>query len=365
MQVKRLHIDQIKEGMIVAEDIYTDSNALVLMCNTVLNDDILKRLRKLEIYRICIYEPEDQELTVEEEIQQKDNYLHKEKIRRSEDFKEFKKIFDDTVLRLEKSFARVLDQSGDLEGLNQLTGMIASLVGRGHGTLYVLDMLNCMREYDDVTFAHCISVSILCRLMGEWQNLPESELHVLTLCGLLHDVGKLQIPSSIISKPGKLTEEEYLKVQEHPMLGYETLKGTDVDERVKLAALMHHERCDGKGYPLKIASDQIEQYSKIVMIADVYDAMTADRSYRAGMCPFEVLRVLGQEGYQKYDPRYLVTFMERTAQSYINSTVRLSDQRIGEVISVDLHEIARPLLRVDGGFVDLKKEKDLNIVKII
>lgn len=364
MEVIRIQIIQAREGMILAEDIYTESNELIVTCNTVLNGAVIQRIKKYGIFHILVYKKEDEEKTIEEEIEEKDSYLHRERIRKSKDFTVFKQDFENTINGLKKTFGRIVESDG-LEDTEEILDRIGSMVKHGQGTLHVMDMLNCMREYDDVTYAHCISVALLCRLVGEWLKYPEKDLEALTLAGLLHDIGKLQIPSEIISKPGKLTDEEYRIVQTHPKLGYNILKNKDLDQRVKLAALLHHERCDGTGYPFRLSADKIDYWSKIVSIADVYDAMTADRSYRKGMCPFEVLEIWEKEGYQKYDTALIMLFMEKTAYSYINSTVRLSDGRIGEIVTIPITAVSKPLIRVGEEFVDLMKEKEIKIQQIL
>lgn len=366
MQVKEIHITLAKPGMMVAEDVYTDGNDLILPCNSVLDADVIRQLRKWEIYRLCVYEPDEelQETAMENSAEERDNVLHTEEIRKSKEFVVFKQEFEETVHGLKKTFQRMLDNSEN-DGVDVITAQVESILKSGHGTLHILDMLNCMREYDDVTFAHCISVAVLSHLIGEWMHYPEEDLNVLSLCGALHDIGKLRIDSAIISKPGKLTKEEYRKVQEHPKLGFEILKDRDLDVRVKYAALCHHERGDGTGYPMGLAGDKIQKFSKIVAIADVYDAMTADRSYRKGMCPFQALEIIEQDGFSKYDPQIMMTFMEKIVQSYINASVLLSDGRIGEIVGINQNAIIRPLVRIDDLFVDLAKEKDLTIEKIL
>ena len=120
-------------------------------------------------------------------------------------------------------------------------------------------------------------------------------LDTLTLCGLLHDIGKLKIPDEILNKPGKYTDEEFDLVKRHTKFGYELLKTLNIDPHIKKAALLHHERCDGSGYPLKATQKDLDDFSMVVAIADVYDAMTAARSYRAPLCPFQVIERFEQE----------------------------------------------------------------------
>mgnify|MGYP002509248617 CR=1 FL=1 len=94
----------------------------------------------------------------------------------------------------------------------------------------------------------------------------------------------------------------------HPKKGFELLKTLDLDERILFSTLAHHERCDGSGYPLKLHNAQINDFAKIISIADVYDAMTAARVYRAPVCPFKVISIFETEGYSLYDPKYLLPF---------------------------------------------------------
>lgn len=364
MEIKRIQIIEAAEGMILAEDVYTNTGKLIVTCNTVLASVIIQKIREYGIFHILVYEKENKEATREEEIAEKDIYLHKERLKRRHDFNAFRYDFEKSIKGLKKTFGRIMENN-DFEEMDELLSRVDAMVKQGHGTLHIMDMLNCMREYDDVTYAHSISVGLLCRLIGEWLKYPEDELQSLTLAGLLHDIGKLQIPNSIISKPGKLTNEEYKTIQAHPKIGYTILMDKDFDKRVKLAALMHHERCDGSGYPFSLQAEDIDQWSKIVSIADVYDAMTADRSYRKGMCPFEVLDIWGQEGYVKYDPGLLMLFMEKTAYSYINSTVRLSDGRIGKIVRIQKDALARPLVQIGEEFIDLNMQKELVIQQIV
>lgn len=368
MQISEIHITLAKEGMIVATDIYTDKNELVLPQDTVLDQDIIQQLKRYGIYRFPVYEQEDEQVKEQQEepvhTDANNPAPYKEKVRNSQEFCAFKREFDETVNGLKKTFHRMLDNNGE-EEMEVLIAQVESILKSGHGTLHVMEMLNCMREYDDVTFAHCISVAVLCHLIGEWLHYSEEDINTLTLCGALHDIGKLQISSAIITKPGKLTDEEFRKIQEHPRLGYDILKDRNLDDRIKSAALLHHERCDGTGYPLKLSSERIDPWSKIVSIADVYDAMTADRSYRKGMCPFTVLDIMEEDGFLKYDPKILMVFMQKITQSYINATVRLSDGRVGEIISINQNAVTRPLIRIENDFVDLEKEKHLTIKEIL
>ena len=128
---------------------------------------------------------------------------------------------------------------------------------------------------------------------------------------------------------------------------------------------MHHERCDNSGYPVGLAADQIITFAKIIAIADVYDAMTARRSYRKEICSFDVISEFENSGYQKYDTTFLLPFLTSIAQSHINHQVRLSNSLIGTIVMINKHKLSKPVVNIDGTFIDLAKEKDLTILTLL
>ena len=193
--------------------------------------------------------------------------------------------------------------------VDQLLDETLTLFGENSTTISMFDMLHNMRQIDDSTYAHSVNVALICRLIGKWKNFSEKDMDTLTLCGLLHDIGKSKIPNEIIGKPGKLTDSEYEEIKKHPVIGYNLVKNLDIDQRIKNAVLLHHERFDGKGYPLGLTGNEIDDFTSIVSIADVYDAMTAARCYRGPLCPFRVIEMFEVEGFQKYDVSILLPFL--------------------------------------------------------
>jgi HD-GYP domain-containing protein (c-di-GMP phosphodiesterase class II) len=206
-------------------------------------------------------------------------------------------------------------------------------------------------------------VAIISRVCGGWIGIyDEKELDVLTMCGLYHDIGKSLVPHYILTKPDRLNDEEFARMAEHPLLGYNLLMDEEVDRRIKLAALQHHERNDGTGYPYGLSKEFISPFSKIIAITDVYDAMTADRCYRAGICPFEVIAQFQREDKAKYDQNILQVFLENIAESYMGSGVLLSDNSRGIISMIYKNALSQPLVKLDdGSFVDMSKRTDLFI----
>jgi HD-GYP domain-containing protein (c-di-GMP phosphodiesterase class II) len=178
----------------------------------------------------------------------------------------------------------------------------------------------------------------------------------------------VRIPDELLNKTGSLTDEEFARIKEHPKLGYDILKNQpNLDPRIKKAALMHHERCDGSGYPSQLTEDFIDNYAMIVAIADVYDAMTAARAYRAPLCPFQVISNFEKDGYQKFNTKYILTFLKQIAQTYQSNRVMLSDGRACNIVMLNQNALSRPIVQFDDKTcLDLSTaSKDLIITTLL
>jgi HD-GYP domain-containing protein (c-di-GMP phosphodiesterase class II) len=155
-------------------------------------------------------------------------------------------------------------------------------------------------------------------------------------------------------------------VKKHPQFGYELLKNLPLDEHIKLAALMHHERCDGSGYPNHLSSDDIDDCAMIVAIADVYDAMTAARPHRAPLCPFQVISNFEKDGLSQYRPKYILTFLEYIASTYQNNRVLLNNGQSANIVMINKNHLSAPIVQLDDqSCINLQEHPDLFIKSIL
>lgn len=155
---------------------------------------------------------------------------------------------------------------------------------------------------DRYTNGHSIRVAEYSREIAKRMNKSEKELEDIYYAGLLHDVGKIRVPAAVINKPGKLTDEEYEQVKIHPLTSYHILKDIYEDKTISLGAKFHHERYDGKGYPNGLEGENIPEIARIISVADTYDAMASNRSYRKAL-PQEVARSEIEKGKgTQFDP---------------------------------------------------------------
>lgn len=346
--------------MIVAEDVYTKDNHLIIAKETTLTDKIITRLEFYNIIDISVYSMPnkvDESITLE-----KSSYI--DLIRKSESFQRFHMAYRNTVNDFKISLDNIVADQKEID-TDQLLTDVSKILYHCDSYIELFNMLHCMRDYDDTTYVHSLNVALICNIIGKWLHYKPEDLEAITLSGLLHDLGKLMIPSHIITKPAKLTAEEYSTIKTHTIRGYNLLKSKHIDPRIKHSALMHHERCDGSGYPYGFYSEQIDPFAKLVAIADVYDAMTCARVYRGPLCPFDVVSIFETEGYSKYDPKYIMTFLEGIVQTYIHNSVKLNNGNVGEIILINKMELSRPVVKIEDDYIDLTKQRDLQIVSLV
>jgi putative nucleotidyltransferase with HDIG domain len=353
-----IEVKDLVPGMVLGNDIFSSGGALLLAKGTVISESSIFTLQTYYIFDVYV----ESDSIPAENVQEHNS--RSEKIKNSDSFKDFKVHYDNTITDVSDEFNDIITKNSDKIDTDELLSGPIKLMN-GKSILEMFDMLHVLRTYDDSTFVHSVNVSIISSILAKWSGFSDKNINLAMLCGLLHDIGKITISDEIIRKPGKLTPEEFEVVKNHTKNGYDILKRKAIDRNVPLAALMHHERCDGSGYPENRKGPEINPFAKIVAIADVYDAMTSARCYRGAVCPFTVIDILIDEGLQKYDPKLIMTFLSHMGETYLNNRVRLSNDEIGEIVFVDPKSPSRPLIKADGGtFIDLKKN-DLKIEEIL
>ncbi|MCR5671711.1 MAG: HD-GYP domain-containing protein [Butyrivibrio sp.] len=361
--MRRVITKKLLPGMILANDVNSyDSSIKLLDKGTVLDEKDIARLAFYSIIDVLVEDAPVETVTVS--VQESESLTYSERLKQSEEFKEFKKDFEQCASRFEHTIKDILENNKELD-LDEMMTPIYSLLGKGKTASNIFDMLHNLRLYDDATYTHCINVALITNILAQWLKWDELEVELATQAGLFHDIGKLLIPDSIITKPGQLTDEEYAIIKTHPQKGYEAIHDLNLNVHVKNAALMHHERCDGTGYPLRLRGPQIDKFAKAVAIADVYDAMTSARYYRGPLCPFIAISMFEDEGFQKYDPEMILAFLNNIVNTYLTNTVRLNTGEIGEIIFINSNCLSRPTIKVGNDYIDLSKCPGVYIQEII
>lgn len=226
----------------------------------------------------------------------------------------------------------------------------------------VLMRLNQLKQSDDYTFQHSIRVSILATMIGKWLGYSQDELLELGEAGMLFDIGKLSIPEFVLKKPSNVNLDEYELIKKHAQFGYSILlKTKGVTSNIKYAALHHHERLDGSGYPLRLRENQIHDFAKIIMVCDVFDALITDRPYKKAISPLMAADYLSWSSGKLFDSEVCYVFIKRLSEYFVGKTVKLSNGEEGKIIFVDTNFPTRPVVQVGDKFIDLIKDRSINV----
>jgi HD-GYP domain-containing protein (c-di-GMP phosphodiesterase class II) len=239
-------------------------------------------------------------------------------------------------------------------------------------TSCIINMLD-LKDYDNYTFQHSINVCILSIIIGVKKNLAYRDLYNLAIAAVYHDVGKMKVDPEIINKKGTLTDEEFVAVKKHPELGIEYLKGFDFLNRdIELGVAQHHERYDGSGYPLGLKNRGICLFARIIALADVFDAITSERSYKKALLPSEAIEYIMGNANQHFDFEVVHIFLNNVAVYPKGITVLLSNGMKGIVSETFEGFTTRPTVKVipdesdiPSYYINLRENHDITIVDII
>lgn len=356
------------EGMYINSEIYFKyKNNYILLCRDVLlNSELIYKLRQTELVSETLYidkhclsdvleqseyfkdiqqhdEPAQplKELPAEESIPVADHLSDLQgKLKIQEDFQD-----------LTQQTASVMDQVALYDRIEPQVsdGLTKTMSERLEMTdpSVLIQCINNLRKMDDYMYTHSTNVAMLNGLMARWMGLSQEEVDTLIKTGLLHDMGKLHIPSRILNKPSRLTQEEYAIIKRHPQESYNIIyESGERDERVLRGVYEHHERVNGTGYPQGLKSDEISLFARITAVSDVYDAMVAKRPYKDRNSPFQILAEFATSRFSDLDIAIVDVFLKNMPQELLDKRVVLSDGRTAKVVYINPSNFAYPLVRI-------------------
>jgi len=221
---------------------------------------------------------------------------------------------------------------------------IAGSVARNRDALICLAKLHDEGEY---SFRHSVSVSAIAAAFGDYLGLGRPQVGELALAGLMHDVGKALSPKDLLVKPEALSAEEQARLKHHPIESCAAVSARmDVPQQVLRAIAEHHERFDGSGYPRGIKASEQSYYGQILAIADVFDALTQDRPYKARLMPDKAMSVMFAMRGKDFEPKLLEHFVKCVGLYTVGSLVRLSSGERAVVRESNPHSPLRPKVSI-------------------
>lgn len=389
--MKRVFVYDLESGMRLAEAVFNQQNAVELLAKgTIIKENHIAMMDSIGLLDVLVYE--DQDLEAIEALAKDQPYQITNKSL-LEDLEaiaqiDYHAVVDNVCNRnmqiqlltgegnlpIDERHKAVLEgtkkvfsqiQKGDFLDREALEHQVESLLPDMIRNNDVLMRLKQLKETDDYTFSHALRVSMLASMIGKWLGYTMDRLKDLAMAGLLFDIGKLKLPEDILLKPGPLTPAEMEVAKKHAQLGYFVLLKTGgISQDVKFAALQHHERLDGSGYPLRIKEGQIHEYSKIIMVADTFDAMIQNKVYKKKVSPFQAAEYLYWHSGTLFDPMVCHVLLANLAEFYVGKQCVLSNGDRGRIIYIDVNEPVRPIVQVDSQFIDLAKRRDIYISEL-
>lgn len=202
--------------------------------------------------------------------------------------------------------------------------------------------ISTLKVSDEYTFKHSVDVATMAMVIARKHGLSEKEIYEIGVTGLLHDVGKSKIPNEVLNKPGKLDDDEFALMKQHTLLGYGILKDkADIKDEIRQGVLQHHEKINGKGYPLGLADEKIHEYAKILSVADIYDALVTKRPYKNPFSQRDAVEMI-MSMTTELDIHVMRSFLESVILYPVGCTVKLSNGEKAKVVENNPECILRP-----------------------
>jgi HD-GYP domain-containing protein (c-di-GMP phosphodiesterase class II) len=331
--MRLISIKECQEGMELAKTIYSDVGQVLIHEGVSLTARMIARLQDLEMPFVYVRDEQTKGVEPKEAVSQRTRNFALHTIK-----DEFSKMLKNGRL------GNVVD-SPDLG--KKFRGVVKEILADVRSHHKVMSVLMDVQSADQYTFNHSLNVTIYTLALAMAQKYSEKQLIEIGLGAILHDVGKLTVPNEILSKPGKLTEEEFAVVKEHTTNGFDYLRKIhDLPLLCAHCAFQHHERLDGSGYPRGLEEDKIHEYAKIIAIADVFDALTSNRSYRKAMLPHMAMEVIYSGAGTLFDLQLVNTFRNTISMYPIGMTVKLSNGCKGIVVDHNYQLPSRPIIRI-------------------
>jgi HD-GYP domain-containing protein (c-di-GMP phosphodiesterase class II) len=273
-------------------------------------------------------------------------------------------IMEETISEVQMIFKKIDNHTEQLSN-RQIQNQIMPKIQELCININISNVILELSKKDNYTYRHCIGVAVISFLIGKWMGMQEEELQDLAIAGLIHDLGKVKISDSILNKTSRLTADEYAEMKLHTHIGYDMIRNLpEMTERQALAALQHHEREDGSGYPFGVSGEQINQFSKIVAVADVFHTMVSERVYKKPVPLYQVFQEIYQHAFGLFDPMIVQCFISNVINRMIGDSVLLSNGQVARIIMVHPDDLFNPLVEAQGKFYDLR-QSDNKIVDFV
>ena len=352
--VKRFFVRtrSLKNGMKIDQKIVDKMGRTLIARDTVLDDFMIDSLSRLGVAGIYIREGEEDP----EDIDVAPETL--EKIEKLKVADRAKVSLSESVKQRVAEGVQYLYNNTASEGFTDATNNIANDLMRAITENHAIAVdISALKTSDEYTFKHSVDVATMAMIIAKKHGLGEKEIYDIGISGLLHDVGKSKIPHDVLNKPGRLSDIEFALMKQHTLFGYAILKDKEeIAPAIAMGVLQHHEKLDGKGYPLGLAAEKINPYAKFLSVADIYDALVTERPYKAAFSQRDAIEMI-MSMTNELDIDVMRSFLGSVILYPVGCTVQLSNGERARVVRNDPQYILRPKV------VGLKTGKVYNLAE--
>jgi len=357
--MRRVSVDSLLPGMRVGHNIYNSRGETLISQNVVLNKRYIDSLKRLGIPALYIIDESLPDFYIDDVITESSRVEAIKLVR--------------NILQGQNTAKSRLDNALINGSRETISDIIEQLLDNPCLMVNMIDI----RSIDDYLFGHSVNVCVLSLITGISLGYDRGSLMNLGLGSLMHDMGKTLIPDCILNKPGPLSDDEFNVIKKHSEYGYSILTNNDsyIKKLSALIALQHHERYNGEGYPKGLIGANIHEFSQIVGIADVFDAMTADRVYRKAHPPYEAFEMLAGSGDFFFDYKLVLAFLSNIAAYPAGTIVWLSSKEIAIVVETPKGFPLYPKVKViydatgnkipEPVDIDLSTQNEITVLKVI
>lgn len=332
----------MQKDMIIDQAIVDRAGRILIARNTAMDEYLIASLAKMSIPGVYIREGEEDEEPAQsgapavapaiERAIEKSTVPDRTKVQLTESVKArvaegIQYLYNDT------------DSPGFTDTTRSITDDLMKAISDNDAIAVDISALKISDEY---TFKHSVDVATMSMIVAKKYGLSEQEVYEIGISGLLHDVGKSKIPNEILNKAGKLTDEEFAMMKQHSLFGYGILKEKeDLSNPIKLGVLQHHEKINGRGYPMSVSGDKINLFARIISVSDIYDALVTERPYKKPFSPRDAVEMI-MSMTEELDINVMRSFLESVILYPVGTDVELSTGEKARVIENNPQYVLRP-----------------------
>ena len=202
--------------------------------------------------------------------------------------------------------------------------------------------IGALKISDEYTFKHSVDVATMSMIVARKYGLDDKQVYEIGIAGLLHDIGKSKVPNEILNKAARLTDEEFAIMKQHSVYGYRILQSKeDLSMEIKLGVLQHHEKMNGKGYPMGITGDKIDLFARLISVSDIYDALVTERPYKKPFSPRDAVEMI-MSMTEELDITVMRCFLESVILYPVGTDVALSNGETARIVENVPNAVLRP-----------------------